>query len=197
MEWLTRYGYVGLFLGLLLEIVGLPIPGETMLTAAGYLIDKGRLSFPASLAVSLAGSLCGITLSYTLGRTLGYRLIHRWGPKVGLTEARLAKGHDWFERIGKWTLTLGYFVPGVRHLSGLVAGASGLEYPVFALFAYPGGVLWVASFLSLGYYFGEEWGGVSAPVRRGLAVGAVVVAGLGLLWGVWALARRLRRTSGR
>ena len=59
--------------------------------------------------------------------------------------------------MGHWALTFGYFIPGVRHFTAYAAGMSELEAPQFALFAYSGAVLWVGTFLSLGYFLGERW----------------------------------------
>ncbi|HWQ56307.1 MAG TPA: hypothetical protein VN442_21650 [Bryobacteraceae bacterium] len=64
----------------------------------------------------------GITASYILGRTLGIGLICRYERYVHLTGERIAKAHDWFERVGRWALTFGYYVPGVRHLTAYAAG---------------------------------------------------------------------------
>ncbi len=98
----------------------------------------------------LAGTTCGITVSYTLGRTLGLALIHRFGKYIHLTEKRLAKAHQFFERVGHWSLTFGYFVPGVRHLTAYAAGVSYVQPHIFALFAYLGDLLWATTFVSLG-----------------------------------------------
>src|SRR5207253_10228997 len=64
---------------------------------------------------------------------------------------------SWFERRGRWTLLVGYFIPGVRHLTGYVAGASELSFPNFALFAYTGAFCWATIFITLGYVLGEQW----------------------------------------
>ena len=61
------------------------------------------------------------------------------------------------ERVGKWMLMMGYFVPGVRHLMALVAGSSKMRYPIFAAFAYSGGIIWSLTFVTLGYYLGDSW----------------------------------------
>jgi membrane protein DedA with SNARE-associated domain len=194
-DWIVRYGYWGLFAGLLLEIVGLPIPGEGMLTFAGYMIYKGKMSLVPTLAASLAGSAMGISISYVLGRTLGYRALHRFGPRFGFSEAKLARVHDWFERVGKWTLTIGYFIPGVRHLTGFSAGASELEIPVFALFAYPGCVLWSVSLISLGYYLGEGWARWAPVLHRGVRLGTLAVVGIIVLYGLIIVIQHLRHGS--
>ena len=99
--------------------------------------------------------------------------------------SHLPEAHRWFERFGKWTLFFGYFVAGVRHFTALVAGTSGLSPATFALYAYPGGCVWVACFLTIGYYLGEEWQHMSGRVDLiVLVVFACVITG-GLIW--WRL----------
>src|SRR3974377_429842 len=136
LAWITQYGYGAIFLLLVLGIVGLPVPDETLLTFTGYLIFKGHLSPPLAFASAVAGSASGITVSYTLGRVFGMALIHRYGKYLHVTPERLERAHAWFARIGQWALTFGYFIPGVRHLTAYAAGISTLELPRFALFAY-------------------------------------------------------------
>jgi undecaprenyl-diphosphatase len=75
---------------------------------------------------------------------------------------------------GKWTLTFGYFIPGFRHLTGILAGAARLHYGIFATFAYLGAALWASTFIVLGWYVGENWQTIIALLHRG----AVVVTGL-------------------
>jgi membrane protein DedA with SNARE-associated domain len=175
-HWIAEYGYAGIFSLLVLGIVGLPVPDETLLAFAGYMIFQGRLKPVPAFFSALAGSVCGITLSYIIGRLTGYFVIEKYGSKLHIKMERVAVVHDWFRRIGRFTLTFGYFVPGVRHLTAYVAGASELEYPVFALFAYAGAVLWTGSFLSLGYFLGEQWTRLPGAVHRYALVSIGVVA---------------------
>ncbi len=192
-DWITRYGYFGIFSLLVLGIVGLPVPDETLLTFAGYLIFRGKLQPLPTYLAALAGSMCGITISYTLGRVTGYFLLEKYGARLHIKMERVRKVHDWFRRIGGITLTFGYFVPGVRHLTAYVAGASELEARRFALFAYTGAVLWSATFITLGYVLGDQRTRVSDLAdETGLIIAgvAIVVAGAGYF--VW---RRRRRRS--
>jgi membrane protein DedA with SNARE-associated domain len=91
----------------------------------------------------------------------------------------LERVHAWFERSGKWLLLVGYFIPGVRHLTAIVAGSSRLDVRAFALFAYAGALLWSLTFIAIGYFFGGEWKQVFQGVAHhrllGLAVTAVVL----------------------
>jgi membrane protein DedA with SNARE-associated domain len=125
VDWVMHYGYAGVFSLLALGILGLPIPDETILMFVGYLISRGRLhAIPAFLSAS-TGAVCGVTLSYSLGRNFGayvnlYRYLH-------LSPEQLGRVQDWFRRAGRWVLALGYFVPGVRHVTAYVAGVSHLR----------------------------------------------------------------------
>ena len=166
LAWITQYGYLAIFLLLTLGIVGLPVPDETLLAFSGYLAFKGNLSLPLAFATAWAGSSCGITISYYLGRSFGLALIHRYGRYVRITEEHVMKAHAWFERVGHWGLTFGYFVPGVRHLTAYAAGMSAVAPRQFALFAYSGGCLWAATFLSLGYCLGERWKAVEGQIHH-------------------------------
>lgn len=155
--WILDYGSIALFFLLALGIVALPIPDETLMVVSGVLIHQGHLYAIPTLIAAYAGSMCGITLSYLLGRTAGQYVLKRYGRWVGINEQNLQKAHDWYEYMGKWTLTFGYFIPGVRHVTGIFAGMTELEYPKFALFAYSGAFLWASVFLAIGYFFGPYW----------------------------------------
>ena len=181
LEWITEYGYAAIIGLLMLGIVGLPVPDETLLTFTGYLVFRGNLRLPLAFAAALTGSGCGITISYLIGRTFGLKAIHRYGRYVRIREEHVEKAHAWFRRAGHWSLTLGYFMPGVRHLTAFAAGMSALEAPQFALFAYTGAVLWVSAFLSLGYFLGDRWEAVEHNIHHYLVY--LTLAGIILLAG--------------
>lgn len=155
--WLLEYGSVALFLLLALGIVALPIPDETLMVISGVMIHQGHLYALPIIIAAYLGSMCGITFSYFIGRTAGHYILKRYGKWIGINEKKMQKAHDWYEYLGKWTLTFGYFIPGVRHVTGIFAGMTELEYPVFAVFAYTGAFLWATVFLSIGYFFGPYW----------------------------------------
>jgi membrane protein DedA with SNARE-associated domain len=193
LAWIAQYGYLAIFLLLIFGIVGLPVPDETLLTFSGYLIYKGHLSLFLAFGTAVAGSASGITISYWLGRTFGVKLIHRYGKYLHITEARIQKTHTWFERVGHWGLTFGYFIPGVRHFTAYAAGMSEVEPHQFALFAYSGACLWVATFLSLGYFLGERWESVQKNVDRYFLWLTLAGAALVIAYVIWRKARARRK----
>lgn len=190
--WLLQYGSIALFILLALGIIALPVPEETLMVIAGVLICRGELHPTSTAVAALAGSITGITVSYIIGRTLGSYVIHHYGSWVGITEERFQRAHGWFEHFGKWSLFIGYFVPGIRHLTGFTAGTTELEFRHFALFAYSGALFWVTTFLSLGYFFGNYWLTAFQALEMELDVllimGGIllVVGGIGyIIWKRW------------
>ena len=190
LGWITQYGYFAIFTMLVFGIVGLPVPDETLLTFTGYLIYRGHLSLPPAVAAALCGSAGGMTISYTLGRSFGLALLHRYGKYLHLTPERLARAHAWFERIGHWALTIGYFIPGVRHLTAYAAGMTEVRPHQFALFAYTGTVLWVTTFVSLGYFLGDRWEAVQKNIDHYLVAATIACAVLIVAYLIW---RKLKR----
>ena len=185
LAWITQYGYAAIFVLLIFGIVGLPVPDETLLTFSGYLIYRGNFSLPLAFGSAALGSACGMTISYLLGRALGIRVLHRYGRYLHLSEERLARAHSWFERIGHWALTFGYFIPGVRHLTAYAAGMSEVAPHQFAVFAYSGTILWVTTFLSLGYFLGDRWEAVEQNIHHYLVIGSLALGGLVAAYLVW------------
>ena len=174
---MATYGYLAIFSLLVLGIVGLPVPDEFLLTSCGFLAYQGHLSLAPTLIAGFLGAACGISCSYTLGRTLGWTVLHsRLGRVLHITEARIQLIHDWFNRIGHWALVIGYFVPGVRHFTAVVAGTSRLELRSFALYAYGGALFWVCTFVFLGYHFGPEWKRIFIAVEHNLTIASIIMA---------------------
>jgi membrane protein DedA with SNARE-associated domain len=174
-DWVRMYGYEALFVLLMVGIVGIPIPDETLLVFSGYLVSRGSFHPAQTLAVAVGGSWCGISLSYWIGRTLGIGVVHRFGRVFRVSDTQLAKVHAWFDRRGHWALFLGYYIAGVRHLTAIVAGASGLGFGSFVAYAWTGGLCWAAAFLTLGYYIGEDWRRIAELVHRDLLIASLMV----------------------
>jgi membrane protein DedA with SNARE-associated domain len=191
-DWIVRHGYGAIFVLLVLGIVGLPVPDETLLVFAGYLSFKGTLRLEPTVATAFLGSACGISLSYAIGRFLGFPVLAKFGPLLHLRPEQLEQAHRWMERWGKYSLLLAYFIPGYRHLAAFMVGTSRLEPTVFARFAYTGALIWTSSFVGLGYAAGEGWRQLIPllhdALHMAMLVGLVVLGGLS----GWLLLHRSR-----
>jgi len=159
-ELFANYGYSVLFFGLLLEFVALPFPGETTMAFAGFLSYTGKMDFPALLIYAFAGTTVGMTTTYFIGLKAGMPFIQRYGKWFLFSPAKLEKTQRWFEKYGSVLISIGYFVPGVRHFTGYFSGIIALPFRKFALYAYGGAIFWVLLFLGIGRVFGPQWMGI-------------------------------------
>lgn len=195
--WLTQYGSFSLFILLALGIFALPIPDETLMIFAGILMAHQKLSPIATVIAAIAGAGCGITISYTIGRTAGVFVIRKYGHWVRITEAKMQRVHLWFERIGCWALLIGYFVPGIRHMTGYAAGITALRYRQFALFSYTGATLWASLFLSIGYFLGDRWESILITMEHRWQPAIIIFISMAILVGffIWWRVVKKRRQS--
>jgi membrane protein DedA with SNARE-associated domain len=192
-HWIGAYGVPAIFVLLLLGVFGLPVPDETLLTFAGVLVREGRLALVPTVVAAVLGAMGGVSISYGIGRTFGLELVLHYGRWVHLRRAHLDRAHAWFEHAGRWFLMFGYFIPGVRHFTALVAGSSEMPLPAFARFAYGGAAIWSLTFIALGWYVGARWESVLAAIHspRTILLVAVVLAG------AYVVLHYLRRSRGK
>jgi membrane protein DedA with SNARE-associated domain len=175
---LAHYGYFAIFGLLTLGIVGPWIPDETILVLSGLAVHRGELQLALTIASGFGGSFCGITLSYLLGRTGAIYVLERFKPLNRAVGKHVPQMENWFKRYGPWILFFGYFIAGVRHFTALTAGMTKLKYRTFALWAYPGGLVWVGCFVAIGYYLGAEWDRLARYFDRGALIAAAVVSAI-------------------
>jgi membrane protein DedA with SNARE-associated domain len=152
-----EYSYIGIFTAIALGIIGLPIPDETLIAFAGFLSFKGKLSFFLTFFAAFLGASCGITISYFLGKYGSSYVSKKYAQKFAIYSSRLKEVEAFYIKYGKFALFMGYFIPGVRHVTAIFAGISRFPYWRFALFAYTGAFLWTAIFLTFGFFLGSKW----------------------------------------
>src|SRR5580693_4468568 len=175
-----RYGYTVVPVGIYLESLGIPMPGEAVLLIAGFFARQGSLAIGKVIALAAAAAILGDHTGYWIGRRGGRRLLERHGRLVGLTSERLASIGGFFQRHGAKTVLFARFVSGLRLFAPLFAGVSGVPWPRFALFEAVGAVAWAVVISLLGFSFGQSWQLVEHWLgRAGLA--AALLVGTGLL----------------
>ncbi|KHF38574.1 DedA family protein [Halalkalibacter okhensis] len=154
---ILEYGYFGIFIALVGGIVGLPLPDEVLLLTIGYYAYLGKINLWTAIISSYLGSAIGITISYVLGAKLGLPFLLKYGPKIHLSHSRIHKSQQMFAKHGAWLLLIGYFIPGIRHITGYLAGISRLRLRTFMLYSYVGALFWVTLFVFSGYELGIRW----------------------------------------
>src|SRR5215217_7090374 len=137
-----RYGYVIVFLGVVLEGVGIPLPGETVLIAAGVLAHQGSLTLWETMVLGSLGAVVGGQVGYGVGRFGGRPFVLRWGRYAFVTPERLGRAERFFERHGGRAVFLARFIMGLRVFGALVAGMSLMPWGKFALYNVLGGTAW-------------------------------------------------------
>jgi membrane protein DedA with SNARE-associated domain len=175
LAFIAHFGYIGIFGAMVFGIIGLPVPDEVLMTFAGYLISQGKLHYLLTVVVSVIGSFTGMSVSYFIGHKLGYPFLEKYGRKIHITKEKLDRMEHWFKRFGKFAVTIGYFIPGVRHLTAYSAGISKWSFSSFSLYAAPGAMLWAVTFITLGTYLGEHWRVVTETIHRYLLVGLILL----------------------
>lgn len=185
LELVFQYSYGGLFAAMALGLFGLPVPDEVLLTAAGFLVSRGSMELGWTMLASVGGSVVGMSASYWLGRSLGLALLRKYGRRFGLTDSRLERHGQLMERWGQAIVLIGYFVPGLRHVTALLSGVGKRSYPTFVFYAALGALLWTSVYELAGSLLGEHWREVTTLVNRDsilLLAGAFVLAAALLIW---------------
>jgi len=184
--WLSSYGYLVVFLLVMVESIGVPVPGETALVGAAlYAGSTHKLEIWWIIAVAIAGAVLGDNIGFSIGRYGGARLLLRLGHKIRLHEGRLKIGIWLFRRHGGKVVFWGRFVSILRTWAAFLAGANHMEWGRFLVFNAAGGVVW-ATLYGLVYY---EFGGALRQLSTTIDV-TIGVAGTVILVGFVVWTRR-------
>jgi membrane protein DedA with SNARE-associated domain/membrane-associated phospholipid phosphatase len=183
----TTYGYPIVFFGVMLENAGIPLPGETILLAAGFFASHGHFSLPLVILIAAAGAVVGDNLGYLAGRRLGRPFVERYGRYFWLTPGRIEAGEEFFERHGNKAILIARFVTGLRVFAAIFAGISRMPWRTFLIYNASGALLWATAISSLGYLFGNSWQLLEKWVgRAGLFIaGIIIVCAAVLLLARW------------
>jgi membrane protein DedA with SNARE-associated domain len=153
---LNHYGLWAVLALVLIEDFGIPVPGETVLIAAAVFAGSGRLNVFAVAAVGFGAAVLGDNIGYAIGRFGGRKLVDRWGKYVFLTPERLDKAEAFFNRHGAKIIVLARFVEGLRQANGIIAGIAGMHWLRFLACNALGAALWVATWVSVGFFAGQH-----------------------------------------
>ncbi len=175
-------GLPALFALILGESAGLPLPGETALIASGGLAADGQVALPAVIAVAATAAIIGDMIGYWVGRRGGRKLLLRDGRFASHRRAGVAKADRYFEKYGIVTVFFARFIPGVRVVGALTAGATEMRWRSFAIANALGCVTWATTVSTVAYAAGPA--GAVALIVLGFTI-----AGIGLLMG-WINVRR-------
>jgi membrane protein DedA with SNARE-associated domain len=176
---LAEHGYTLVFVLVLLDAAGLPLPGELLLLGFGVLARETDLDLTTGVAVAAAGAVAGDTLGYALGRAGGDRLLGLYCRAIGRSRGCVEHAGAVYARFGRLAIVLGRFVVGLRALATPLAGSTRFPFGRFLLLDVAGAVAWSATFIGAGAVLGVHAGAVGHWLVGGL--GLAVLATLGVV----------------
>jgi membrane protein DedA with SNARE-associated domain len=172
------FGYPLLFLIVMSESSGVPVPGETGLIAAAVLASQGKLQIELVIPLAAAGAIVGDNIGYLIGRKGGRWLLERPGRFRRQRAQVLATGEPFFERHGPKAVFFGRFLLGLRVWASWLAGATRMHWRLFVVWNAAGGIAWAITIGLLAYLLGHSAGNaIEAFGLYGLAALLLAVVG--------------------
>jgi membrane protein DedA with SNARE-associated domain len=180
---LQNYGYLAVFLFVMIESLGIPFPGETMVIAAAlYAGATHNLDIVVIWATAAAGAIIGDNFGFAIGWFGGYALLRRYGSKIRLDMAKLKVGKLIFDRHGAKVVFFGRFVSILRTYAAFLAGTNHMRYGRFLFFNASGGLIWAAIY-SFGFYFaGSVLSKIRGPFDVVIGVTALLIVVVFIRW---------------
>lgn len=175
----SHVGYPLLFVLVMAESSGVPVPGETALIGGAVLASTGDLQIEVVIALAAVGAIVGDNIGYLIGRKGGRWLLERPGALQERRGQALVNGERFFKRHGPKAVFLGRFVLGLRVWASWLAGATHMRWRSFFFWNACGGICWATSIGLLAYFLGHAAGNtVQTFGIFGLVAALVLVAGL-------------------
>ncbi|MDD2878044.1 MAG: DedA family protein [Acidiphilium sp.] len=172
--WITAYGSLTVAILVMLESLGLPLPGETALVSAAiYAGTTHHIDIFLLIGSAALGATIGGIAGYWIGRRAGYPAILRHGSRIGLTERRLLAGRWLFSNHGGKIVVFGRFFAVLRALAAVLAGVTMMDWRRFLLFQALASVLWALCYGTAAYVFGRQIDRVAGPI--GVVIGVAMV----------------------
>lgn len=152
-QFLSELGYVGIALGLMVEV----IPSEIVLSYGGYLISIGKLSFFGALLAGIIGGTLAQIFLYWLGAYGGRPVLEKYGKFLLIKESHLNASEEWFNKYGTGVIFTARFVPVIRHAISIPAGIARMPLSIFTIYTTAAMIPWTILFLLLGIELGDHW----------------------------------------
>ena len=157
IDLICKYGYLGMFLGMILEAVIIIIPSEAILATAGILAGKNIFSFWKVFFIGLLGSVFCAVIIYFIGYYGGKPFVEKYGKYFFMKKEDLEKTDSWFNKYGLIAALVGRNLPIIRTLISLPIGIMRLSFVKFLIYTTIGSIPWTFMFVYIGYSLGNNW----------------------------------------
>jgi membrane protein DedA with SNARE-associated domain len=176
---LQSYTYPVLVALVLLESIGIPLPGEIALVTAAAYASLGHISIYIVVILAAVAAIVGGILGYWIGIKGGLPLVARYGGYIGVRKSHVDRAHAFFERNGAKTILFGRFIAVLRTWAAVVAGAAFMSFTKFVIYTTIGSIAWAIVFGALGYFFGRDLPLLEKYISRA-SFGVLILAAVGI-----------------
>jgi membrane protein DedA with SNARE-associated domain len=193
-DWLSTWGYVGVFVCVFIGNLGIPVPEETVLLAAGFLAGRGDMALEPLYLVGIGSAVTGDCFGFLIGRTSGQRLFQLLSKRFAFVRSRYERIQVFFNMHGAKAVFMARFIAGARFMAGPMAGAAGMSFFRFLGWNVLGASIWCSLIITIGYLLGDELEVVAHVIHaagRWIGLGLLVFAAI--LW--WFLRERKQKRS--
>src|SRR2546423_11134370 len=188
VQWAGLFGLAAIVFSETGLLIGVFLPGDSLLVTAGLLAARGYLNVYTLAPVLTLAAICGNSLGYVIGRATGPRVFNRENS-VFFNKKHALRAHEFYERYGRGTIVLAQFMPIIRTFSPVIAGVAGMRVRQFMTFNVIGAFVWIWSMLAIGYFLGSYIPGIDQHIE----IVVVIVIFISLLPGIIGGIRARRR----
>ena len=164
VQWAGVFGLAAIIFSETGLLVGVFLPGDSLLVTAGLFAARGYLNVYVLAPVLTLAAILGNSLGYFIGRTTGPRIFNRENS-LFFNKKHAIRAHEFYQRHGRKTIVLAQFMPIIRTFSPVIAGVGGMSYRVFMTFNIIGAFVWIWSMVSIGYFLGTYIPGIDQHVE--------------------------------
>lgn len=191
-QWITGimsdYGYIGIFLLIMLENVFPPIPSEVILTVGGFMTTTTDMTMLGVILASTAGSVVGAVILYGVGLLVDVerleRVVEKYGSWLRVKKSDIHRADSWFDKYGIWTIFFGRLIPLVRSLISIPAGMSNMKLWLFLTFTTLGTLLWNTVLVFVGEAVGDNREAIleQLDIYSNVVYAAIALFAIAVVW---------------
>jgi membrane-associated protein len=164
VQWAGLFGLTAIIFSETGLLVGVFLPGDSLLVTAGLLSARGYLNIYTLVPVLTVAAICGNSVGYLIGRTTGPRIFNRENS-LFFNKKHAIRAHEFYEKYGRKTIVLAQFMPIIRTFAPVVAGVGGMKFTTFITFNIIGAVCWIWSMCAIGYFLGSYIPGIDQHIE--------------------------------
>jgi membrane-associated protein len=169
VQWAGIFGLAAIIFSETGLLVGVFLPGDSLLVTAGLLAARGYLNVYALAPLLTVAAICGNSVGYSIGRATGPRIFNRENS-LFFNKKHAIRAHEFYAKYGRKTIVLAQFMPIIRTFAPVVAGVGGMKFRQFITFNIIGAVIWIWSMVGIGYFLGSYIPGIDQHIEIVIAI---------------------------